>query len=114
MFVSKIILEQLNRPEERRCPVAKVSNEIVELLCEYWEIFAPGCMHARYILNQLYLTNLSILFDFILLDRFDVNHVPAVLPEFLQGSCPRNQIFPSVRVFSLWSRISLIFRMTQK
>ena len=42
----KIILEQLNRPEERRCPVAKVSNEIVELLCEYWEIFAPGCMLA--------------------------------------------------------------------
>ncbi|KAL5492185.1 hypothetical protein ACEPAI_3632 [Sanghuangporus weigelae] len=39
---AKILLEQLNRPAERRCLVAKASNEVVELLCEYWEIFAPG------------------------------------------------------------------------
>ncbi|KAI5123515.1 hypothetical protein M0805_006675 [Coniferiporia weirii] len=39
---AKVVLEQLNRSEERRCPVAKASNEVVELLCEHWEIFAPG------------------------------------------------------------------------
>ncbi|KAH8116469.1 ELMO/CED-12 family-domain-containing protein [Phellopilus nigrolimitatus] len=39
---AEVVLEQLNRPEERRCPVAKASNEVVELLCEHWEIFAPG------------------------------------------------------------------------
>jgi len=38
----KIILEQLSRPEERRCPIAKASNEVVELLSEHWAIFAPG------------------------------------------------------------------------
>jgi engulfment/cell motility protein 1 len=39
---SKVILEQLSRGEERRCPIAKVSNEVVELLSEHWAIFAPG------------------------------------------------------------------------
>ncbi|KAF8966320.1 ELMO/CED-12 family-domain-containing protein [Flammula alnicola] len=40
----KVILEQLSRPEERRCPIAKASNEVVELLSEHWAIFAPGCI----------------------------------------------------------------------
>lgn len=39
---SKIILEQLSRPPARRCPVAKASNEVVDLLSEHWAIFAPG------------------------------------------------------------------------
>ncbi|KAH7890792.1 ELMO/CED-12 family-domain-containing protein [Phlebopus sp. FC_14] len=39
---SKVVLEQLSRPEERRCPIAKASNEIVELLSEHWVIFAPA------------------------------------------------------------------------
>jgi len=39
---SKVILEQLSRPAERRCPIAKASNEVVELLSEHWAIFAPG------------------------------------------------------------------------
>ncbi|KAF9482537.1 hypothetical protein BDN70DRAFT_874883 [Pholiota conissans] len=38
----KVILEQLSRPEERRCPIAKASNEVVELLSEHWAIYAPG------------------------------------------------------------------------
>jgi engulfment/cell motility protein 1 len=41
-FFSKVVLEQLSRPEERRCPIAKASNEIVELLSEHWAIFAPA------------------------------------------------------------------------
>ncbi|TDL23950.1 hypothetical protein BD410DRAFT_129883 [Rickenella mellea] len=41
-FFAKVILEQISRPLERRCPVAKVSNEVVELLSEHWSIFAPG------------------------------------------------------------------------
>ncbi|KAK0189031.1 ELMO/CED-12 family-domain-containing protein [Armillaria mellea] len=39
---SKVILEQLSRPEKRRCPIGKASNEVVELLSEHWAIFAPG------------------------------------------------------------------------
>jgi engulfment/cell motility protein 1 len=38
-----MIQEQLSRPDERRCPIAKASNEVVELLSEHWAIFAPGC-----------------------------------------------------------------------
>ncbi|KAK6992173.1 ELMO/CED-12 family-domain-containing protein, partial [Favolaschia claudopus] len=38
----KIIQEQLSRPPARRCPVAKASNEVVEMLSEHWAIFAPG------------------------------------------------------------------------
>ncbi|EIW79328.1 hypothetical protein CONPUDRAFT_59390 [Coniophora puteana RWD-64-598 SS2] len=41
-FFSKVVLEQLSRPQERRCPIAKASNEVVELLSEHWAIFAPG------------------------------------------------------------------------
>ncbi|KAJ3823203.1 ELMO/CED-12 family-domain-containing protein [Lentinula raphanica] len=41
---SKVVLEQLSRAVERRCPIAKASNEVVELLSEHWAIFAPGCM----------------------------------------------------------------------
>ncbi|THH33356.1 hypothetical protein EUX98_g842 [Antrodiella citrinella] len=39
---SKVVQEQLSRPEERRCPIAKASNEIVDLLSEHWAIFGPG------------------------------------------------------------------------
>ncbi|KAF5387336.1 hypothetical protein D9757_005795 [Collybiopsis confluens] len=39
---SKVVLEQLSRPAERRCPIARASNEVVELLSEHWAIFAPG------------------------------------------------------------------------
>ncbi|KAJ3786872.1 ELMO/CED-12 family-domain-containing protein [Lentinula aff. detonsa] len=39
---SKVVLEHLSRPVERRCPIAKASNEVVELLSEHWAIFAPG------------------------------------------------------------------------
>ncbi|GJJ11519.1 hypothetical protein Clacol_005752 [Clathrus columnatus] len=41
-YFAKVVLEQVNRPIERRCPVVKASNEIVALLAEYWSIFAPG------------------------------------------------------------------------
>ncbi|KAF5350216.1 hypothetical protein D9758_007797 [Tetrapyrgos nigripes] len=39
---SKVAFEQLSRPAERRCPIAKVSNEVVEILSDHWAIFAPG------------------------------------------------------------------------
>ncbi|KAG6832265.1 hypothetical protein H0H87_002161 [Tephrocybe sp. NHM501043] len=39
---SKLVLEQLSRSPERRCSIAKASNEVVELLSEHWAIFAPG------------------------------------------------------------------------
>ncbi|KAF8906223.1 ELMO/CED-12 family-domain-containing protein [Gymnopilus junonius] len=39
---AKVVLEQLSRPEGRRCPIARASNEVVELLSEHWAIFAPG------------------------------------------------------------------------
>ncbi|RUS12924.1 LOW QUALITY PROTEIN: ELMO/CED-12 family-domain-containing protein [Endogone sp. FLAS-F59071] len=39
---AKIILEQINQPEERRCPFAKASIEVTDLLSDYWEI-STGC-----------------------------------------------------------------------
>src|SRR5579863_3605863 len=41
---SKVVQEQNSRPTERRCPLARASNEVVELLSEYWGVLAPGCM----------------------------------------------------------------------
>jgi engulfment and cell motility protein 1 len=42
-FFSKVVQEQNSRPPQRRCPLARVSNEVVELLSEYWGVLAPGC-----------------------------------------------------------------------
>jgi len=41
-FFAKVIQEQLSRPPERRCPIAKASNEVADLLSEHWAIFGPG------------------------------------------------------------------------
>ncbi|ORY93812.1 ELMO/CED-12 family-domain-containing protein [Syncephalastrum racemosum] len=35
---AEIILEQIHRPEPKRCPIAKASIEVTELLCSYWNI----------------------------------------------------------------------------
>jgi engulfment/cell motility protein 1 len=40
---SKVVQEQNSRPAQRRCPLARASNEVVELLSEYWGVLAPGC-----------------------------------------------------------------------
>ncbi|KAK9760133.1 hypothetical protein K7432_016151, partial [Basidiobolus ranarum] len=37
-FYAKSILEQASRQIERRCPFAKVCIEVIELLCDYWNI----------------------------------------------------------------------------
>ncbi|CAG8475045.1 7244_t:CDS:10 [Paraglomus brasilianum] len=37
-YYQKTILEQINRPAERRCPFARTSIEVTELLCDYWDI----------------------------------------------------------------------------
>ena len=41
----QVVQEQLSRPEERRCPIAKASNEVTDLLSEHWAIYAPGCAY---------------------------------------------------------------------
>lgn len=41
------MLEQMSRPIEKRCQIARASNEAVELLSEHWAIFAPGCTSLR-------------------------------------------------------------------
>ncbi|KAH9975737.1 ELMO/CED-12 family-domain-containing protein [Lactifluus volemus] len=41
-FFSKVVQEQNSRPSQRQCPLARASNEIVELLSEYWGVLAPG------------------------------------------------------------------------
>ena len=51
-FFSKVIFEQVRRPYERRCPVARASNEVVELLAEHWSIFAPGCKFRTILFRQ--------------------------------------------------------------
>jgi len=52
----KILLEQLSRPEEKRCPIGRASNEVVELLSEHWAIYAPGCELVR-CYDRFYLNN---------------------------------------------------------
>ncbi|KAI0765665.1 ELMO/CED-12 family-domain-containing protein [Trametes elegans] len=42
-YWAKVVQEQLSRPEERRCPIGKASNEVTDLLSEHWSIYAPGC-----------------------------------------------------------------------
>lgn len=42
-YWAKVVQEQLSRPEERRCPIAKASNEVADLLSEHWAIYEPGC-----------------------------------------------------------------------
>lgn len=39
---AQLVLEQNSRAAERRCPIARASNEVVEILSEHWSIFAPG------------------------------------------------------------------------
>lgn len=46
-FFSKVVREQLSRSEERRCPIARASNEIVELLSQHWMIYAPTFSTTR-------------------------------------------------------------------
>ncbi|KAI0032657.1 ELMO/CED-12 family-domain-containing protein [Vararia minispora EC-137] len=41
-FFAVVVQEQRSRAPERRCPLARASNEVVELLAEHWAIFAPG------------------------------------------------------------------------
>ncbi|OBZ74056.1 Engulfment and cell motility protein 3 [Grifola frondosa] len=41
-YWAKVVQEQISRPEERRCPIAKASNEVADLLSEHWAIYAPG------------------------------------------------------------------------
>lgn len=43
LMIAQLMLEQLSRPAEKRCPIAKASNEVVELLLNHWAAFAPGC-----------------------------------------------------------------------
>ena len=42
-YFAKLVLEQLNRQPERRCPIAIASNEIVELLCDHWSLSGLDC-----------------------------------------------------------------------
>jgi len=50
----QLVLAQLSRPEERRCPLGKASNEVVELLSVHWNIFAPGCSSKYQCVSLLY------------------------------------------------------------
>ncbi|KAF8268798.1 ELMO/CED-12 family-domain-containing protein [Lactarius quietus] len=41
-LILQSVQEQNSRSRQRRCPVARASNEVVELLSEYWGVLAPG------------------------------------------------------------------------
>ncbi|KAI0923725.1 hypothetical protein AcV5_009196 [Taiwanofungus camphoratus] len=41
-YWAKVVQEQISRPQGRRCPIAKASNEVTDLLAEHWAIYAPG------------------------------------------------------------------------
>jgi engulfment/cell motility protein 1 len=49
----QVVIEQNCRPAERRCPIGKASNEVVELLSEHWAIYAgSGCEHVEHRLSH--------------------------------------------------------------
>lgn len=50
---AQLVLEQNSRAAERRCPVARASNEVVEILSDHWSIFAPGCKFPPFALLLL-------------------------------------------------------------
>jgi engulfment and cell motility protein 1 len=43
---ARVVLEQVSRPAERRCPLGRASNEVVELLAEHWAIYAGSAYAA--------------------------------------------------------------------
>lgn len=44
---AKLILEQIHRPEGKRCPFAKASIEVTDLLCSHWNIASTSkCQSA--------------------------------------------------------------------
>ena len=71
------ILEQNSRSLERRCPIGQASNEVVEVLSEHWQVFAPGC-ECHPLLSDVFLLKPN--------RRFDLNYLSTILPQLLQGS----------------------------
>lgn len=45
---SKLILEQIHRPEGKRCPFAKASIEVTDLLCSHWNITSTNTIIAEF------------------------------------------------------------------
>ena len=88
-YWAKIVQEQLSRPPERRCPIAKASNEVTDLLSEHWAIYAPGCKLIFALAISLHRSSC-----YELASRLDIDNIPAVLPQHLQGSLARAAILP--------------------
>lgn len=85
-FFANVIQEQLSRAPERRCPIVKASNEVVDLLSEHWAIFGPGC-------KLIFLTyGFSLVSSLISCGSFrlDVDDLPAVLPQLSPRACARD------------------------
>lgn len=85
LIYAQVVQEQLSRPEERRCPIAKASNEVTDLLSEHWAIYAPGCAYqcARAVAS---VPDIG--------DRLNLDNLPALLPQLLQGACARDAVLP--------------------
>ena len=81
----QVVQEQLSRPEERRCPIAKASNEVTDLLSEHWAIYAPGCAYQSF----LFIAPVADTWD-----RLDLDDLPALLPQLLQGARTRDAVLP--------------------
>lgn len=84
---AQLVLEHNSRAPDRRCPIAKASNEVVEILSEHWNIFAPGCTCHHLPAFSWTPTNVQT--------RLHLNFVPAFPAELLQGACSGTTLFPS-------------------
>lgn len=80
----QLVMEQLSRPEERRCPLGKASNEVVELLSVHWNIFAPGCQYSHGVLRHRANNG----------RRFYIHNIPTLFSGFLQGPLPGHPVLP--------------------
>lgn len=63
---AKIILEQINRPEERRCMFARASIEVTSILADHWDIesgsFTASTSYLPFLLSLTKVHNLALRF----------------------------------------------------
>ena len=97
-FFADVVLEQLNRPPERRCPIAQASNEVVELLSEHWAVFAPGCKYGC-------ASILKFVADDFLSARFYFLIFPTILSIIGSCTCTGSQVLYSVSRYDMRIRI---------
>ncbi|CAO3703335.1 unnamed protein product [Rhizopus stolonifer] len=95
---SKLILEQIHRPEVKRCPFAKASIEVTDLLCDYWNVSSTKSLVFQPIvfdfdhLHSTTLQNFFRIFQEMEASIFDFSKVSALVRSQLQSTLNNNAV----------------------